>query len=291
VAWASLEDALSVGYGIERAFRCHVHDDSSASASVNSVTGAWFCYACGAKGRFDTDKVDIPSDTLIRETEKVWALLSGEHRSTFPESWLTVFTAAGPGEYWSSRYNAETCAHFKLGYDETSPMYPFRDSTGRVLGIVRRQLDKMPKYLYPPGVKVSQHLFNFGACSGDEIILTEGATDAIACWEVGYEAMAIYGSRLSRDQQRLVHRYAPKKVWLGFDNDTAGEQACADVESALGVPCERLVFPTKDLSEMERGDRQRSLAQNRVSRVGSSTCGSFVAPRQLRLPRRPSSST
>jgi DNA primase len=37
------------GYG-ERAFKCPVHGDKVASASVNRGKGVWFCHACGARG-------------------------------------------------------------------------------------------------------------------------------------------------------------------------------------------------------------------------------------------------
>jgi len=34
----------------ERPFKCPVHDDSHASASVNRSRGLWNCHACGAGG-------------------------------------------------------------------------------------------------------------------------------------------------------------------------------------------------------------------------------------------------
>ena len=37
------------GYG-ERSWKCPVHDESHASASVNTNTGLWTCFACGAGG-------------------------------------------------------------------------------------------------------------------------------------------------------------------------------------------------------------------------------------------------
>ena len=37
------------GYG-ERSWKCPVHDDTHASASINTNTGLWTCFACGAGG-------------------------------------------------------------------------------------------------------------------------------------------------------------------------------------------------------------------------------------------------
>ena len=49
------------GYG-NRSIHCPVHDDRNASASVNTGTGLWTCYACDAGG---------DAYTLIMEKEEV----------------------------------------------------------------------------------------------------------------------------------------------------------------------------------------------------------------------------
>lgn len=41
--YSTLEDAIIKGHGTERSFRCPVHDDSHASASVNVNKGVWYC--------------------------------------------------------------------------------------------------------------------------------------------------------------------------------------------------------------------------------------------------------
>ena len=133
--YRSIEDALSLGYGIERSFVCHVHPDTHASASVNAVTGKWICYACNARGQVDPDKVVISPSTVVREVNKALAIIEGNGHPYYPESWLSLFDGSGPGQYWLSRFSLAACEHFRLGYDPVAhvPVYPLRDPAGRVL--------------------------------------------------------------------------------------------------------------------------------------------------------------
>lgn len=236
MAYDSLEEAIATGHGTERQFLCHVHEDTNASASVNVVKGLWVCYGCGAGGRVDTDRIEINPEWLVKNLRRLEESLAAGGPKTYSERWLGLFTAAGPGDYWLSRFTPEACKHFDLGMmpDGSAATYPLRDHAGRILGVVQRNLsEEGPKYRYPFGIDTTDFLYNYHACEGDEIVLVEGATDAIAAWEAGYEAMAIYGSRLSAKQAALLRRYAPRKMILAFDQDEAGQRAVHAVQLAF----------------------------------------------------------
>lgn len=276
MAHVSLEDALAFGHGNERQFSCPVHEDTNPSASVNVIKGLWICYGCGAKGKVDVDSIEIPPEALARQLRKLSEALEASGPRTYSESWLKVFTANGPGDYWLSRFTPEACAKFDLGMmpDGSAATYPLRDSSGVILGVVERNLSEDgPKYKYPFGVDMTDYLFNYHACEGDEIVLTEGATDTIAAWEAGYEAMAIYGARLTVAQRGLLARYAPRKLILGFDQDEAGRRAAAGVQQAF--PEVEVIAPTwpataqgvkQDLASMPVATRKAVLS-GRLDRV------------------------
>lgn len=224
--YASLEDAIVNGYGNERTFVCHAHSDHQASASVNITKGLWVCYACDARGTTE-GLIELTPD-LVRQRLREQERRSREaQHPTYPESWLNIFTASGPGEYWLSRFNEHTCSHFQLGQlaDRSASVYPMRDNQGSLLGIVRRDTsDGATKYVYPFNVSVRDMLFNYAGSTQDDVVLTEGATDAMAVWEAStrFAPMAIYGSSMRDTQVELLARYAPKRIILAFDRDRAG---------------------------------------------------------------------
>jgi hypothetical protein len=285
----TLAEALSAGQGIERKFHCENpdHIDSHASAWVNSITGAFFCFACGWGGHADVDRFDVAPDAVIKELRRFTQMLENPRR-VFDESWLNQFDAAGPGEYWLSRFSPQACWNFRLGVtpDGQQATIPMRDLTGNVLGVYRRNLDPDAenKYEYIPGVEMNQLLYNYQACTNDVLVLTEGATDAIAAWEAGYDAMAVYGNRATKAQRIALARYGPKVVIGAFDADEGGQKASA----AWYKTCESLAinyrraWPSgaKDLASMSVADRRvilneahavgRGVARIRIQRVPSS---------------------
>lgn len=259
--YISLADALASGTGVERTFSCPVHDDANPSASVNVVKGLWVCYSCGASGKVD-ENYEVPDHIFTKEINRI---LDDRQRMVYPESWLKLYNATGPGEYWLSRYSPEACEHFGLGQTPEGDWatYPLRDESGSILGVVRRTLtgDKR-KYVYPFGFEISEHLFNYHGCTKDTIVLTEGATDVFAAWEVGYDAMAVYGVNATPSQVRLIHRYAPTKIILAFDQDRAGNLLAEQWREALG-DMYHITRPKwrkyKDLSEIPIAEREDSL--------------------------------
>lgn len=230
----TIEEAMLYGCGVERQFVCPVHADTNPSASVNAATGWWVCYGCGAKGRFNSDTLD--TDAVVANIERF--LQESDEARERSEAFLDQFDTLGPGEYWLSRFSREIAVQHRLGqcYDGTYATIPMRDEVGRLLGIIKRDLTgKLPKYLYPAKVKVSRQLYNYHRCSGDRLILTEGATDAIAAEEVGWpDAMATYRNGLSKYQVEMLIRYAPKEVYVAYDQDDAGNRGYEQIVRVLG---------------------------------------------------------
>lgn len=263
MSFASLREALLRGKGVERAFRCHVHGDTTASASVNVLKGLWVCYACGAHGKIG-EPVEYRDEDLVKDI----AVLLAESKQIYTESWLDQFDAGPIHPYWLTRFTPEACRRFRLGYDHgrEKPCYPLRGTGGEVLGVVYRNLDPVgPKYRYPSGVAIREMLFNYTPERRPTVILVEGAMDAVACWEVGHDAFAIYGASLSHAQIRLIERVAPDRVLLAFDADRAGEAAALEAAERFdqrGILTERVRWDGelyKDLAEMPRDTRRKIL--------------------------------
>ena len=261
MSYGSLAEAMVYGQGVERQFRCHVHGDTNPSASVNSMTGLWFCYACGAKGKYLVSEL-----TPAQATASVRSMLDRmeEDVRTLPESYLDFYDVLGPGEYWLSRFNRALCRVHRLGVDMTGQFatIPVRDPAGELHGVIRRDLLSRhgPKYRYPVNVPISRFLYNVHRAEGDVLILTEGATDAIAAEEAGWpSAVASFRNGLSRAQADLIRACDPEVLLVAYDQDDAGHAGTEQVRKVLrhDVKVDRLVWEGyKDLAAIPLADRK-----------------------------------
>ena len=229
----TLSEALRYGRGVERSFLCPEHGDSRPSASINILKGKWYCYTCHAHGDLTGEARLIEPDY---ETTKLWLDRKLAVGQIYPETWLNRWDAGPVHPYWLNRVGEAAAREFRLGSDPgtNAVTYPLRDPSGQVLGVVRRTLGGVgPKYLYPTGVDVGRLLFNYTPDLRDAVVLVEGALDAIALWNVGIDAFAIYGSRISPDQVKLIDRIDPEFVYTCYDLDDAGWHAHLDTERAF----------------------------------------------------------
>jgi len=229
----TLSEALRYGRGVERSFLCPEHGDSRPSASINILKGKWYCYTCHAHGDLTGEARLIEPDY---ETTKLWLDRRLAVGQIYPETWLNRWDAGPVHPYWLNRVGEAAAREFRLGSDPgtNAATYPLRDPSGQVLGVVRRTLGGVgPKYLYPAGVDVGRLLFNYTPDLRDAVVLVEGALDAIALWNVGIDAFAIYGSRISPDQVKLIDRIDPEFVYTCYDLDDAGWHAHLDTERAF----------------------------------------------------------
>jgi DNA primase len=252
---------------VERSFLCPEHGDSRPSASVNIIKRKWYCYTCHAHG-------DLSGEALLVEPDyqqmRLWLDNKLAEGTVYPETWLNRYDAGPVHPYWSDRVGEAAARRFRLGFDpETAACtYPLRDPASRVLGVVRRTLGEGPKYKYPHGVDVGRLLFNYTTDHREAVALVEGALDAIALWNVGVDAFAIYGSRLSVDQVRLIDKIDPEYVYTCYDTDDAGWEAYRTTERLFKHRLvTRLTWPKawgKDIDEIDE-IRRRKVVDGLVS--------------------------
>ncbi len=258
----SIHEAIEFGRGTERPFKCHVHDDSNASASVNVDLRVWVCYACGAAGTVDKADVVPDLDDLVR-------ILSGEEPPrTYPEAWLEIFDASEPSPYWSRRYGEDVAAYYRCGTHPFNgmPTYPLRDDAGRVNGVVVRDDAGTPKYRYPYGSRTSATFFG-DISPRPVVVLVEGAGDVMALhgghdWAV----LGCYGAGVHAPQVLILERLNPSVIVFAFDDDDAGRSAMLRSETLLGGLTQTLSYRWatiggKDPGELPRGRAVQGLTE------------------------------
>jgi DNA primase len=272
--YLDLESAILQGDGIERSYVCQNHPDHNASASVNVLTGLFYCYACGHKGKVDLSTVALTSQSVARMAHAAYRSL--QHQPRLSESWLNLFDGDGPGDYWLGRFSAETCRYLRLGHGPGVATYPLRDEAGRVLGVVERDLTgEGPKYRYPARVKVSEHLIEAWRCEAETILLVEGMADVAAIHDTGHRAaLGTYKAMPSAAQIAVLKRYAPRRVFCAYDMDEAGDKGWQVLRSALRAYCsvQRLFWDTyNDVADIPLSERTEMLdevlGKKRVDRL------------------------
>ena len=124
-------------------------------------------------------------------------------------------------------------------------IFPIFSNVGKVLGFGGRILDKdseQPKYINSPETPVyhkSRVLYGLyqgknAIRRGEEVLLVEGYTDAIALHQAGIEnAVAACGTSITPEHLRTLGRYAKRIVFLN-DSDAAGDKSTVrGIEIAL----------------------------------------------------------
>ncbi len=255
----TLQEALASGRGVERAFHCHVHDNTNTpAASVNVAMGVWVCYSCGAAGRTDgklsrsAEVTELAAGMLVPAKQS--ALLSK------PAGWLELFDAHHPSPYWVNRVGRETAELYRCGTHPTTfnPTYPVTDIQGRVLGVVQRQTGT-PKYVYPPGISVSECLFGFEYAKSQKdmpLVVVEGASDVMAVHaKTGICGVGVYGAGIKTLQLNVISKMR-RRVVIAFDADRAGQHASMVSRQALeekGIQANVITWPpdVKDAADVD----------------------------------------
>jgi len=116
-------------------------------------------------------------------------------------------------------------------------IFPLLNPTGRVVGFAGRLLGEasssMPKYINTPETPIYQksqflyglHYSKEGIRRKNQVLLVEGYTDVMRCFQTGYDnVVASGGTALTEAQAKLLSRYT-QRVALVFDGDSAGFRA------------------------------------------------------------------
>lgn len=229
----------------------HKEGDRNPSFGINVRKGVYYCHGCQERGNFA--KLAKLLNVRLRDDppsvddldEAIDALLDGveeDHVRKWPESWLDQFTRHEDEVYgyWQSKrgLSDDTITAWKLGYDplRDAATIPIRDFHGNPLGVIRRRMDPnaKPRYIYPKGFKISEHLWGSHACKGEHTVaVTEGSVDALAMWDVGVPTVALLGSRISDHQTHLMHKLGCSELVVLTDRDKAGRLAAQRVSDAM----------------------------------------------------------
>ena len=111
-------------------------------------------------------------------------------------------------------------------------IFPLFNPQGRIVGFGSRRLDnQVPKYVNSPQTVLfnkSRYLYGLNFARHfikKDVIVVEGYLDLLALVQFGiYNAVACLGTALTREQIRVLQRYAERCIII-YDGDRAGQEA------------------------------------------------------------------
>jgi DNA primase len=129
-------------------------------------------------------------------------------------------------------------------------VFPIRGPDGQVSELYGRKIGGRQKtglhHLYLPGPH--RGIWNPEAFESPEVILCESIIDALTFWCAGLRHVTcIYGTEgFTDDHREAFEKHRPRRVYLAYDRDKAGDRAAerdASRLASLGIETLRVLFP------------------------------------------------
>lgn len=214
--------------------KCPLHEEDTASFTVNTDTGEWYCHGCGKGGaerEFIHYYFDVPLD-IAKKAFSQW-----EKKGTLPfpsEEQIESFhkkllDKPRELEYLQSvGITREIVDQFKLGIDDCRITIPIKSRTGQYVNIRKylpphRRLEgsNNAKCINLRGLG-SRRYFPYEAFEQDTVYIVEGEKDCLAARSQGYNAVTGTGGSAIPTDELLLFR--DKDVYLMLDTDTVGKR-------------------------------------------------------------------
>ena len=255
---------------------CPFHKDSSPSFAVNLASGAYICFACGAKGK------DIVS---------LYARLNGVSREEAENSFgheygnLMFNNKLNRVEVSETNYTKSVPIHVNVlsifKFDESNDIISKLNTTIETAKSARLSICTDKKYvgrlaipidgfwelrdltkksskkvLYTKGTKTSELLYSIDNKKNfEECFLVEGVKDVLTIEGFGLKAVSCFGTNVSSKQISKMLNLGIKKLKIMYDGDEAGSRAYnKNINKLTSVfECERIDCPKdKDPNDLDK---------------------------------------
>src|SRR5215472_1144104 len=195
---------------------------------------------------------------------------SGELLAPLPFSlrlhWPPYLQQRGVGLTTAARFGVGYYAG--LGFLRQRIVFPIHDGRGRLVAYAGRRVDDSePRYLFPPGFRESQVIFNLHRAVGEAAahaggaIVVEGFFDCLRLHQSGYSnVVALLGASLSHAQEKLLlERF--RELVLMLDGDEVGRRASRQLAGRLRGKV------SLSLAEAPSGRQSDQLSSEEIDRI------------------------
>lgn len=228
--------------GQELSCSCPFHSDRRPSFRLNALSGLWMCHSCKEAGNMKYLYKELTGEELqIDDVAEYRSMLSKLDENVEPmysslEDACVDGCVYQSGDYldkWCNRgiTDLDTITKFGLGFDELENALTMPTE----YGVVRRFLNQSnSKYLFPKGMLKSSMLYGYDYIDNPVVVICEGQIDALSCWQAGFNALAIFGSSVSKNQVDMLKSLNAQFLVLFLDDDEQGWEGSEKIKSKLG---------------------------------------------------------
>jgi DNA primase len=243
---------MSIGVDVRRSgqeisARCPVHlsrtgkEDRSPSWSMNSETGLWLCYSCGARGTLNglvreltgKDSVDVSMMLMNNSVEQLG--MPKVEKVVEPNIHDFLRYPFVPKKYLRTRgLSEEAASEYGIRWDDKNQSWiiPIIDEEGHLLGWQEKNTNYTRNH--PLGVKKGTTLFGIERVQYPTIVLVESPLDVVrfASSFSGMSCVATFGAQISKKQMSLLSDMASRLI-VALDNDEAGTASAKKIFSDM----------------------------------------------------------
>lgn len=254
---------------------CPYHKEGNerkASAGISVKDGIFHCFTCGKVRSFTqvlsyclgiSDNGERGKQWLINnlesnemETRLLDNNLSRKEKEInyINDDELDKYRYYHPYMY-ARKLTNDVINKFDIGFDKDSNSitFPVRDKFGRCLFVARRRVDY--KYFhYPSGAEKPLYGIYELDKNCKSLIICESMLNCLTCYVYGKEAIALNGTG-SKNQIEEISKLNVRVIYLGLDNDGAGDKGCYRIFEALKFRFifYRLICPEgKDINDLSQ---------------------------------------
>jgi DNA primase len=262
--------------------------DHNPSWSINIRQGMSYCFSCGYKSSLSSLVYDLAGPeaaSSLRAGVRTPPVVEGyrvrrdasterffrgtEEVKPLAESALALYDVP-PEEAMVARHLTHAAAgHLGVLWDSkvSAWILPLRwPRDNRLMGWQVKGQRKRIFRNYPIRVPKAKTLFGYPQVrESDSVVLVESPLDAVRLVGMGYQSVALCGSKVSLSQMDLLSHF--DRVVLALDNDDAGQEETRRLVRST-PPFKYSVIryhgPSKDVGEMEEPDVRAALEAVRV---------------------------
>jgi DNA primase len=256
---------------------CPFHNNRHTPAcEIDKEKGLFICFSCGENGTIldmvmrTTKRTYFEANRMIsgaaKENNFAQAIFDSTNKRTddfepFDVALLnrlhdSLLASTRGLEYLVGRgINLDSIERFSLGYSENQDMVtvPVFSDNGIPVGFVARSIEGK-QFKNSTNLPRSKVLFGLNKNKFEEVIVVESSFDAIKLNQMGFPAVATLGANVSREQLRLLEKYATKII-LAPDSDEAGQGFAKKITDAVKtreISLIKIPEGKKDIGDMTR---------------------------------------
>jgi MCM P-loop domain/Toprim-like len=227
---------------------CPLHPDSKRSASLNVLTGQFYCFACAQNGLTALDLIRSrsrwvnpdpaarngayrPSSNNEEPPENInLGMIEGWHSALMSDESALDDLITSRGIY------TKTIAEYRIGYDYGKRVYtiPVFGPEGEIWNVRRYNLYAPPgrRKIWSVRDMRPTELYPINQLEYDTVVICEGEWDALVTIQHGYPAVTRTASAQTW-QWKWNEYFKDKTVYLAHDCDDTGDVANRKVARAL----------------------------------------------------------